>query len=129
MTNEFEKKLVLSSLGHTWIFDLDGTVVKHNGYKIDGEDTLLCGAEEFLKSIPEKDMVIFLTSRTEEYRTQTEKFLAEKKIRYDAIIFNAPLGERILLNDTKPQGLTTALAIPRRRDFWDKLQTTEDENL
>ena len=26
--------LVLSSLSKTWIFDLDGTLLKHNGYKI-----------------------------------------------------------------------------------------------
>lgn len=127
--NEVEKKLVLSTLGHTWIFDLDGTIVKHNGYKIDGEDTFLEGAEQFLKNIPKKDMIIFLTSRTEEYRVQTEKFLTEKNIRYDAIIFNAPLGERILLNDSKPKGLVTALAVPRHRDCWDKLLVTENENL
>ena len=127
--NEIEKKLVLSNLGHTWIFDLDGTVVKHNGYKIDGEDTFLEGAENFLKNIPEKDMIIFVTSRTEEYRALTEKFLADNNIRYDAIIFNAPLGERILINDSKPQGLVTALALERRRDIWDNLTVTEDENL
>ena len=56
--------LILSALGHTWILDLDGTVVKHNGYKIDGTDTFLDGAETFLRNIPQKDMVIFLTSRT-----------------------------------------------------------------
>ncbi len=27
---------VVSSLAKTWIFDLDGTLLKHNGYKIDG---------------------------------------------------------------------------------------------
>ena len=52
----------LSSLGHTWILDLDGTIVKHNGYKTDGYDTFLPGAEKFLQSIPEGDMVLFLTS-------------------------------------------------------------------
>lgn len=124
-----EKNLVLSTLGHTWILDLDGTIVKHNGYKIDGADTFLQGAEDFLKNIPAKDMIIFVTSRTEEYRALTEKFLAENKIRYDAIIFNAPLGERIIMNDNKPQGLVTALALERRRDVWDNLTVTEDESL
>lgn len=123
------KNLVLSTLGHTWIFDLDGTVVKHNGYKIDGEDTFLQGAKEFLTSIPAGDMIIFLTSRTEEFRDMTEKFLAKNNIRYDAIIFNAPLGERIILNDNKPQGLVTALAIPRQRDNWENLTIEEDPSL
>ena len=33
------KTMTLSTLSKTWIFDLDGTIVKHNGYKIDGYDT------------------------------------------------------------------------------------------
>lgn len=48
-----EEKLILSTLPKTWIFDLDGTLVKHNGYKLDGADTLLAGAKEYLESIPE----------------------------------------------------------------------------
>ena len=70
-----KNKLVLSTLGHTWILDLDGTIVKHNGYKIDGEDSFLPGAKEFLDSIPVNDMIIFLTSRTDEYMEMTENFL------------------------------------------------------
>ena len=37
--------LSLSKLPHTWILDLDGTIVKHNGYKLDGKDSLLEGAK------------------------------------------------------------------------------------
>ena len=80
-----ENKVILSSLGHTWILDLDGTVVKHNGYKTDGIDTFLEGAYDFLNSIPDKDMIIFLTSRSEKYRAQTEEFLGSQGIRYDHI--------------------------------------------
>jgi len=57
-------ELSLSPLGHTWILDLDGTIVKHNGYKIDGFDTILDGAEAFMRSIPVDDMIVFITSRT-----------------------------------------------------------------
>ena len=60
------KEIVLSSLGHTWILDLDGTLVKHNGYKIDGADI--------------------------------------------------PYGERIVINDCKPGGLITSIAINMERD-------------
>ena len=35
--------LVLSTLPKTWVFDLDGTLLKHNGYKIDGIDTVFIG--------------------------------------------------------------------------------------
>ena len=112
-------KLTLSALGHTWILDLDGTIVKHNGYLIDGEDTFLPGAEAFLKGIPSQDMVIFVTSRKEEYRGFTEDFLIRHGIRYNHIIFEAPYGERILVNDAKPSGLKMAISInvSRNQDF------------
>ena len=109
--------LVLSSLRHTWILDLDGTIVKHNGYKLDGADSLLPGAREVLNTIPESDMIIFLTSRTEQYKQLTETFLNEHEIRFDYIIYGAPYGERILLNDCKPSGLEMSMAINLKRDL------------
>jgi len=123
------KKLTLSPLNHTWILDLDGTFVKHNGYKTDGHDTLLDGALEFLRSIPEGDMVVFITSRTGEYKEITESFLAESNIRYDHIIYNAPYGERILINDRKPSGLNTAVVVNVVRDGRFNLTVKVDENL
>ena len=124
-----DSELVLSTLGHTWILDLDGTIVKHNGYKIDGEDSFLPGAKEFLSSIPEKDMIVFLTSRTDEYRKDTEKFLKKNDIRYDHIIFNAPYGERILINDDKPSGLKMGMAINKERDAILSINIQEDPSL
>lgn len=109
-------KLVLSSLGHTWILDLDGTIVKHNGYRIDGKDSLLYGVEKFLHQIPEQDKIIFLTSRKEKYKDITEDFLKQNKIRYDHIIFDIPFGERIVVNDNKPSGLKMAYAIEVNRN-------------
>ena len=95
---------------------MDGTIIKHNGYLSDGFDTLLEGAYEFLESIPEADMIVLITSREEEYRESTERFLTEKGVRYDHIIFNAPYGERILINDRKPSGLITAIAVNTERN-------------
>lgn len=108
--------LVLSSLGHTWFLDLDGTLVKHNGYLSDGHDSLLPGAAALLTQIPSGDLVVIVTSRAEAYRAATEQFLAEHRIRYDHIIFDAPFGERIVLNDAKPSGLMTAVALNGTRD-------------
>ena len=122
-----EEKIILSNLPHTWIFDLDGTLVKHNGYLTATGDVLLDGVAEFLASIPEKDMIIIVTARPSKYRAVTEKFLAANNIRYDHIIFDAPVGERILINDNKPSGLKTAYAIERTRDKWDKLTLIEKE--
>lgn len=109
-------KFILSSLNHTWILDLDGTVVKHNGYKIDGEDTLLSGVREFFDNLDVNDMVIFVTSREEQYRKLTEKFLKENNIRYNYIIFGAPYGERIIINDNKPSGLVMSKSVSLSRD-------------
>ena len=111
-------ELVLSQLGHTWIIDLDGTIVKHNGYKIDGDDSFLPGAEEFLSSIPKDDLVIFLTSRKTDYQKTTESFLKQHEVRYDYIIFNAPYGERIIVNDDKPSGLCVSKALSGKRDYF-----------
>lgn len=111
-----KQDLELSSLGHTWVIDIDGTIVKHNGYKIDGKDTLLMGALDFLNRIPKEDMIIFVTSRSEEYRQLTLDFLIENRIRYNHIIFNAPFGERILMNDEKPSGLKCSVSINLKRD-------------
>lgn len=109
-------EIEMSTLPKTWILDLDGTIVKHNGYKIGGTDILLEGADRLLSQIKENDMVIFITSRKREYQEMTERFLDGQGIRYDHIIYEAPYGERILINDRKPSGLAMAYAINTRRD-------------
>lgn len=111
-----EQKLILSTLPKTWIFDLDGTILKHNGYKLDGEDTLLDGAKAYLDGIPAGDKIVIFTSRMEEFRRQTLDFLREHGIRYDEILFEMPMGERIVVNDRKPSGLEMAVALNTDRD-------------
>lgn len=111
-----EEKLILSTLPKTWIFDLDGTLVKHNGYKLDGEDTLLPGVKEYLASIPMEDKIIIFTSRTAEYKEETLQFLKKNHMRYDNILFDIPLGERIVINDRKPSGIDMAVALNVDRD-------------
>lgn len=108
--------LELSSLAHTWILDVDGTLVKHNGYKIDGHDTLLDGVKEFFAQIPQDDKIILLTARTGEYLENLKEFLKQNKLRYDHILTDMPMGERILVNDNKPSGLECAYAINKKRD-------------
>lgn len=114
-----KEEMALSTLAKTWIFDLDGTIVKHNGYILDGQDTLLEGVPEYLSSIPDTDRIIILTSRIEQYKEQTLRFLEEKNIRYDTILFDMPFGERILINDRKPSGLDMAVAVNLDRDKFD----------
>ena len=105
-----------SNLAKTWILDVDGTIVKHNGYKIDGYDTLLEGVKEFFATIPETDKIILLTARNEEYLEKLKVFLQDNDIRYNYILTDMPMGERILINDRKPSGLNMAYAMNKDRD-------------
>ena len=124
-----KEQLKISPLGHTWVLDFDGTLVEHNGYKT-GEDKFLPGAKEFLQSIPKDDFVLILTAREKEVREKTEKFLKKNGIRYNEILFEMPMGERILINDNKPSGLRCAYAItPNRNQGLENLDIVIDENL
>lgn len=117
----------LSSLPHTWIVDIDGTILKHNGHKEDG-DVLLQGVREFWDAIPPEDVIILMSAREQFYEDQTVEFLSKNGIRYDHVIFGVPKGERILINDTKPSGLTTAYAVNVIRDGGlDELSLTLDK--
>jgi len=101
----------------TWIIDLDGTIVSHNGYK-KGKDLLLDGVSDFFKkNINVNDIVIITTSRQKKYKNQTIKFLKENEISYNYIIFDLPYGERILINDNKPDGMETTKCISLERNL------------
>lgn len=124
-----KKQLTLSTLGKTWILDFDGTLVVHNGYK-EGQDKWLPGAKEFLQSIPQTDYILILTAREKDAREQTESFLKKHGIRYDDIKFEMPMGERILLNDTKPSGLIMSHAVEcTRNEGLSGLDVVIDESL
>ena len=121
-------ELRLTELGHTWLLDIDGTLLKHNGYK-DGGDEVLEGVEEFFNSLREEDTVVLLTARSEDKRAETEKFLRMAGIRYDHIIFGLPIGERILVNDDKPSGRCMGYALNKRRDEKLKINCVIDAEL
>ncbi|WP_425960595.1 hypothetical protein [Rhizobium nepotum] len=103
--------LRISELGSTWFIDLDGTIFAHNGYLSEAGEQLLPGVREFWAAIRDNDMVVIITARSEEYRGVTEAALRKFDLRYSTLIMNAPHGERVLVNDTKPSGMRTAFAI------------------
>jgi hypothetical protein len=109
------KEIVLSPLAHTWFVDIDGTVLLHNGYK-SGVDSLLPGIEDFWASIPVCDTIVLLSAREERLRAQTLEVFKRFGLRFDLALFDLPVGERILINDAKPRGLATAIAINLPRD-------------
>lgn len=120
--------LKLSSLPKTWIFDLDGTILVHNGYK-NGGDRILPGVKEFFDKIPDCDHILILTARKEEVLESTIKFLNDNGIRYNNILADIPFGERILLNDMKDSGLKTAYAVNLKRDEGLNFSVEIDEDL
>ena len=108
-------KLVLSTLPKTWLFDLDGLLVAHNGHLGEG-DRLLPGVQEFWQQLGQKDRIVLLTARTAAEAAAARDFLVRAGLRVDQILADCPLGERILLNDAKPSGLCTAHAVCLPRD-------------
>lgn len=123
------ERIIVSALAKTWILDIDGTICKHNGYKIDGHDTLLPGAKDFFKALSCDDKVILITSRKREFAEATESFLKESGIRWDEIVYELPYGERILVNDKKPSGLQTSIAVNTERDVFMKEEFIVDQDL
>lgn len=128
------KELRLSPLGHTWILDFDGTLVRHNGYKdgVTNTDQWLPGALEFLHSIPADDYVLILTAREDEpdVRNRTIEFIRAANVRFNDIKFGMPMGERILINDNKPSGLVCSHAVtPNRNQGLNELNLIIDQNL
>lgn len=97
----------MDAASRTWLLDLDGTLVVHNGY-LDGKDILLPGVKRFFDSISANDYIMITTARSDDYAVMTEEFLKENGLRYDRIIYNLPKGKRILVNDKKPDGTLTA---------------------
>jgi len=112
------KKIKLTKkLAHSWFIDLDGTILKHNGYITDKKDTLLAGVKKFFKQIPKNDKIILTTSRKRKYARKTLNFLNKNKLRFDKVLFDLPYGERILINDIKPKHkLKTSICINLVRD-------------
>lgn len=121
-------KFNISTLPHTWIIDVDGTICIHNGYK-NGGDQILPGVKEFFSKIPDEDMVLILTSRSSSEKDNLVKFMSENGLRYNHIIFDAPMGERIIINDDKPSGLKMAYALNKKRDEALNFEFEIDENL
>lgn len=109
-------KLTLSPLPKTWIFDVDGTIVRHNGHLTQEGDQLLPGVKEFFESIPATDVIVLMTARKPAYQDSLKRFLAKNNIRFDYLLSDMPQGERILVNDRKPSGLQTAYAVNKNRD-------------
>lgn len=119
-------KILLSTLPKMWILDIDGVIFVHNSHLQKDKDKLVPNFLDFYNQISPDDFILIVSARDQKYKTETIKSLRKYKIRYDKIIFNVPKGERILINDTKPEGLQTAVAINTKRDQFEKMTIIYD---
>jgi hypothetical protein len=110
------ENIKLSNLNKTWFFDLDGTLVKHNGYKT-GKEEILNGIKSFFdNNIKEGDVVIATTARSSKDLKEVKKLFKKNNICINVYISGLPVGERLLFNDIKDSGLKTAYSFNLIRD-------------
>ncbi len=70
-------EITVSTLPKTWLFDIDGTLLVHNGH-LHGADRALPGTRAFFDAhVGADDVVILLTAREETHRAVTERTLRE----------------------------------------------------
>ena len=108
----------------TYIFDIDGTIVKNlteNDLELAMlDDTyiqeLLPGVAHFFISLQETDKVIFITARLTKYREMTERMLKYNNLEYSHLIMDLPMGVRYLINDTLNPFYKKAIGINIIRD-------------
>ncbi len=93
--------------------DIDGTLIKHHTpietTKPNFKAEILPGVLEKLKDWSLKNYKLILTTgRKESQREVTENQLRELGITYDMLIMGIGRGSRVIINDRKPDGTTTA---------------------
>jgi len=100
----------------TIICDIDGTISHHTGdITTIHQDhlQLLPGVKERFMEWDRKGYnIILLTGRRESYRQATEQQLSDVGIFYDQLVMGVKNGQRILINDMKPNNTDpTAIAV------------------
>lgn len=103
----------------TIICDIDGTLIEHNGGPSNAilePAIILKGTISKLEEWDKKGYnIVLLTGRKESMREKTEIALSSLGIFYDMLIMGVGGGQRVLINDLKPehdsQENPTAIAI------------------
>jgi hypothetical protein len=114
-------------MANTYIIDIDGTLVKHQGgmtRNIESMGDVV--RQEFINQFFEKlylndAKIILLTGRKENLRNETVNQLKKLNIQYDELIMGCPRGPRHIINDRKPNdGNPTAISlnVNRNSDCW-----------
>jgi hydroxymethylpyrimidine pyrophosphatase-like HAD family hydrolase len=96
--------------------DIDGTLIDHEYPTITSKKSfspqVINGTLEKLNEWDKKGYkIILVTARRKSMRKITKRQLSELGIFYDKLIMGIGSGERILINDRKPDGTNTCTAI------------------
>ena len=100
----------------TIICDIDGTILKHHGslnLQYTNKPVVLEGVIEKIAEWDSKGYnIILITGRRESMRNKTHEHLEVLGIFYDQLIMGVGGGERVLINDLKPNcDKATAISI------------------
>jgi hypothetical protein len=105
----------MRELRHTIFSDIDGVLWEHLidlPHMMTERPSLLPGVQEKFCEWRAKDYYIILTTaRPEGCRRVTEDQLASYGLFWDQLVMGLPVGPRVLINDIKPSGLQTAIAV------------------
>ena len=109
------------SMKKTIFIDIDGCLIKHDGnltHQITNEMELLPGVlEKFNEWEINGHKIILITGRKESTRKLTEDGLTKLGIFYDILIMGLNRGERVIINDKKPNNdMSVARAIELERN-------------
>jgi len=101
--------------------DIDGTLIEHFGSlhsQIKEDPVLLSGSLDKLSEWESKGYNIILTTgRKPSNRNRIEKQLDDLGIFYDQLIMGIGGGQRVLINDRKPNGTDTAFSYNVDRNY------------
>lgn len=111
----------IEDLPKTIICDIDGCILKHFGNLSDiimSPPEILAGVKEKFEEWDKNSCkIILLTGRRENLREITEMQLNSFGLFWDVLVMGATRGQRILINDLKPDIATeTAIAINIKRN-------------
>ena len=103
----------------TIVVDVDGVIFKQIGKwpdidLIDPKKDLLPGVrEKFLEWEMKGCRIILMTGRADNYKSLTEEQLEKAGIPYHQLITSAGMGQRVLINNLKPEeaDVPTAVAV------------------
>lgn len=115
----------LSEKPKTFFIDIDGVIIEQGTRWDDGKMpsehnyiAILDSCEVVNRWKADGHRIVLTTARAEPLRDRTEWQLEEIGVHYDLLIMGLPNGQRILINDLKPneREIPTAIAINLDRD-------------